>query len=246
MARDWIKMRIDLWDHPKVVRILSAICPQSVRDMSMKCRVIGALYRTWAIADTHTSDGVLDGYDAEALNAAIGIDGWAENMQHVGWLVIEPQRLIVPRFEEHNGESAKKRAEDSARKRRVRETSAICPRNVREMSAENRTREEKRRIDTNVSIGRAPKATFTPPNVDQVRAYCLERNNGIDAEAFVAHYASSGWKVGSKKMTDWQMAVITWERNKAAREGAAKPAPVKPRIPTDEELLRWNPTTGLD
>lgn len=28
--------------------------------------------------------------------------------------------------------------------------------------------------------------------------------------------------------------------------GTAKSAPVKPRIPTDEELLRWNPTTGLD
>jgi hypothetical protein len=153
LAGDWIKMRMDLWDHPKVVRIVSAICPQGVRDVSLKCRVIGALYRTWAIADTHSEDGILDGYDAESLNASIGIDGWAENMQHVGWLVVESQRLIVPRFTEHNGESAKKRAEDAKRKRLVRKTSAKRPQRVRKSADKKRTREEKRREDIDIPNG---------------------------------------------------------------------------------------------
>ena len=56
---------------------------------------------------------------------------------------------------------------------------------------------------------------FTPPTVDEVRAYCQERHNGIDPETFVDFYSSKGWKVGSNPMKDWKAAVRTWEkRNK--------------------------------
>lgn len=53
---------------------------------------------------------------------------------------------------------------------------------------------------------------FTKPTVEQVAAYCLERNNGINAQQFVDFYASKGWKVGSSPMKDWQAAVRNWER----------------------------------
>lgn len=56
---------------------------------------------------------------------------------------------------------------------------------------------------------------FVPPSVDEVQAYCTERRNGIDAQAFIDFYASKGWMVGKTKMTDWKAAVRTWEsRNK--------------------------------
>jgi hypothetical protein len=55
---------------------------------------------------------------------------------------------------------------------------------------------------------------FQPPTVDEVAAYCAERKNGIDAEAFVASYASKGWRVGRSPMRDWKSAVVTWEKNK--------------------------------
>ena len=59
---------------------------------------------------------------------------------------------------------------------------------------------------------------FTPPSVEEVAAYCLERKNGIDPEEFVSFYASKGWRVGTSPMRDWRSAVITWEkkRDKAA------------------------------
>lgn len=53
---------------------------------------------------------------------------------------------------------------------------------------------------------------FTPPSVDDVQAYCAERNNGIDAEAFVDYYISTGWFIGKNKMKNWKAAVRTWER----------------------------------
>jgi len=53
---------------------------------------------------------------------------------------------------------------------------------------------------------------FTPPSVEQVREYCQQRENSVDAERFVNFYSSKGWMIGSNKMKDWKAAVRTWER----------------------------------
>lgn len=53
---------------------------------------------------------------------------------------------------------------------------------------------------------------FVPPTIEEVKAYCQERNNGVDAERFVDYYTSNGWLVGKNKMKDWKAAVRTWER----------------------------------
>lgn len=59
----------------------------------------------------------------------------------------------------------------------------------------------------------AQNKRFVPPTVDEVRAYCKERGNNIDAESFVDYYTSTGWLVGKKPMKDWKASVRTWERN---------------------------------
>jgi hypothetical protein len=67
----------------------------------------------------------------------------------------------------------------------------------------------------------APKGKrFVPPTVDEVRAYCRERQNGVDAERFIDYYTSNGWFVGKNKMKDWKAAVRTWERNNYGNKNA--------------------------
>ena len=53
---------------------------------------------------------------------------------------------------------------------------------------------------------------FAPPSLEEVRAYCTERNNNVDPEAFIDFYESKGWKVGNQTMKDWKASVRTWER----------------------------------
>ena len=53
---------------------------------------------------------------------------------------------------------------------------------------------------------------FKPPTEDEVRAYCQERGNAVDAGKFHDFYSSKGWMVGKSKMKDWKAAVRTWER----------------------------------
>lgn len=72
------------------------------------------------------------------------------------------------------------------------------------------------------SVSRATR--FTPPTVEEVAAYCLERKNHVDPQRFVDFYAAKGWMVGKNRMKDWKAAVRTWEQ----RDGQeAKPAPAK-------------------
>lgn len=56
---------------------------------------------------------------------------------------------------------------------------------------------------------------FVKPSLDEVKAYCQERGNSIDAERFIDYYESTGWKVGGKAaMKDWKAAVRNWERRR--------------------------------
>ena len=60
-------------------------------------------------------------------------------------------------------------------------------------------------------------ARFVPPDVEMVRAYCEERNNSIDPQAFIDHYTANGWMRGKTKIKDWKACVRTWERNRQTR-----------------------------
>ena len=59
-----------------------------------------------------------------------------------------------------------------------------------------------------------PKATrFVKPTVEEIEAYCKERNNGINAQYFFDSYEGKGWLIGKTPMKDWKAAIRTWEKN---------------------------------
>ena len=64
---------------------------------------------------------------------------------------------------------------------------------------------------------------FKPPTVEEVKAYCKERGNGIDAERFVDWYESKGWLVGTNKMKSWKATVRTWESRRKEQLAKEKP-----------------------
>lgn len=55
------------------------------------------------------------------------------------------------------------------------------------------------------------KEKFKKPSLEEIRAYCQERNNDVQAERFYDFYESKGWRVGNQAMKDWMAAVRTWE-----------------------------------
>ena len=76
----------------------------------------------------------------------------------------------------------------------------------------NKNKEEEKEIKENHLKVVKEKLRFSPPTLEEVKAYCQERKNHVDADRFVDFYASKGWKVGNQPMKDWKAAVRTWER----------------------------------
>ena len=139
------------------------------------------------------------------------------------------------RVESFNG---RKRVLRSCLAKNTRQSSRICEADEQNLPQSN--------IKNNIE-NKEKRKRFTPPTVDEVKAYCLERNNGIDPEAFTAFYASKGWKVGNSQMKDWKQAIITWEKREQ-REHPQQQKPKKPEGPTyrketdpetGEEVIVW-------
>jgi hypothetical protein len=109
----WIKMKVDLSTNPKVVRISSAL-------KADRLRTVGALHAVWSLFDTHSEDGKLVGYSPEILDEMIGWKGFSTAMIGVEWLSVDDNYLSMKDYDENNGTSAKKRAQDSVRKMSAR------------------------------------------------------------------------------------------------------------------------------
>lgn len=80
-------------------------------------------------------------------------------------------------------------------------------------------KEKEKDIEIEKEIHSSAKSTttkrkrFEKPSISEIKQYCIERNNNVNAEQFFDYYESNGWKVGKNSMKDWKACVRTWERN---------------------------------
>lgn len=111
MAGEWIKMRVFLGDHPKVMQI--ACATDLEQDM-----VVGKLQRLWSWADQNTTDGNAVGVTFALLDRLVGVTGFCDALEAVGWLVPATKSGDKPLangvsfvdYEAHNGKTGKRRA----------------------------------------------------------------------------------------------------------------------------------------
>jgi hypothetical protein len=233
-------------------RALRCVTERALRDVTLS-----ALTRVWCSVNSHCK---VDGTDAvmapmilEELDTIAGFSGFGHAMEVSGWVVTDGDNsLRFPNFLEFNEPAClRKQAKTGAerarefRARRREQTGHIDARNETSRTVTKRNgREEKRREESkeeNTPIVPSRKQ-FSKPTVDDVRAYCLERSNTVDPQAFIDHYESNGWMVGKAHMKDWRAAVRTWERNS---NGKQKPKQTRPRCMTKEEIDLYNATGEL-
>jgi predicted phage replisome organizer len=142
-----------------------------------------------------------------------------EAFQNYGMIEIVNNTITIPNWEKHQSLDALTQAKEKTRQRVAKhrekqkllaESNDECNVTVTLCNAD--------RIDIDKDKIKNKKENnirrFTPPTIEDVKAYCVERNNNVDAERFVDYYTSNGWKVGGKSpMKDWKAAVRNWERS---------------------------------
>mgnify|MGYP003148073729 CR=1 FL=1 len=87
----------------------------------------------------------------------------------------------------------------------------------KEGTKENLKRGIKENFKDNISLSKDKHinnkgAAFKKPEINDIKEYCLLRNNGIDSETFFDFYESKNWLIGKNKMKDWKACVRTWEK----------------------------------
>ena len=143
MAGDWIKLRKVIPDDPRTAEV------------ARKCRrsrgaVVGALVALWCYGDDYAieqddGNGFIPYLTAEDIDRICSMEGFAEACPP-DWLRLEDDGAYLPSFKRHNGDTAKKRAQKTARQTRYR---AKQKRVDGAASTSAPTREEKRREESN-------------------------------------------------------------------------------------------------
>ena len=76
---------------------------------------------------------------------------------------------------------------------------------------------------------------FSPPTIDEIKAYCKERDNDVDAAKFFDYFSTSGWiDSRGKKVKNWKQKIISWE---GQHTQSNKASPASPRITTNPFLV---------
>ena len=109
------------------------------------------------------------------------------------------------------------------------------PKKPKEKEKEKEKKKEKE--NDSIEADKPPaRPRFSPPSVDDVRAYCSEQGyTAVDPQRFVDYYASNGWMVGKNKMKDWKAAVRGWnsrEKDKVIPQSTRREIPEHLKVPT--------------
>lgn len=205
MAGDWIKVATATPDKPEVIRAARLLGVD--RDL-----VLGKLVRMWAWFDANSVDGVVDGVVSTDVDAVVALDGFTSVVASVGWVKFDDdaERVSLPNFGDHNGETAKKRALKAKRQEKWRRNSVDGG-----ASTGASTREEKRREEKKEKQARA----HALPDDFQPN----ERNRQLSGELSVSLTDELGrftdyHKAKGSKFKDWHSALNNWLRNAAKFE----------------------------
>lgn len=156
MAFDWVKMRTDLYRDPKVIvmaDLLGAELGVTLRNVTRNA-VVGALVSIWGVVrhqgHDENTDSRLENIALEIIDDITNLPGMGKAMAAVGWVEVDSQGLLFPRFYEKfntdpaDEEKKKNRERQRRFRERKREGNSNVTRNVTR-NAKRNAREEKRR-----------------------------------------------------------------------------------------------------
>ena len=233
MAGDWIKMRSNLWDDPRIARLCDTTD-------SNESSIVGALYWLWSSADQHSEDGVMQGLTLRAIDRKTGVPGFGAALLAIGWVADHPEGVRIVRFEEHNGKSAKRRCSESVRKMSARDadkaqTYCGCDADKTGTESSNDAHLEKEK-EKSKPKSRDATATRLPSDwkPDEVSlAFCQAERPDLQVESVAARFRDYWTGVpGTKgRKLDWPATWRNWVRSENAPKGgqvrniSGQPAP---------------------
>lgn len=243
----WVKITTDMFDNRKIKHLRRLPDGNSIvliwvmlLTMAGRCNAGGMIFLTENIP--YTPKMLADELDFEENTVKLALQA----LEQFQMIVTDGDRFRIAGWEEYqNIEGLEKiREQNRLRKQRQRERQKLLACDSHGTVTQGHATEEEREEDIDIrnknkNMGdpadaperkRTARKPFIPPTVEEVGAYCTERGNSVDPEAFVDFYASKGWMIGKNKMKDWKAAVRTWEqgdKRKGVKNGGGNRKPIE-------------------
>jgi len=222
----WLKLHKDFFQRKEIKRLrkIAGGDTYTIIYLKMLLRSImsdGKLY----------FDGLEDDFASEL---ALDLDEKEENVQITVQYLLKSGLLEMCSDEEYYLPDAKDNTgtetavASRVRRHREKQKALHCNADVTKMKQlcngekeKEKEKEKDREIDSSASTTTKRKR-FEKPTLSEIKAYCIERGNKVDAQHFFDYYESNGWRVGKNSMKNWQAAVRTWERSEYRKPNSKK------------------------
>ena len=218
-AIKWIKLNVDMFDDEKIKIIQSMPEGDSLLIVWIKFLTLagktndgGYIYITDSIPYTDEMLSVIMNKPLPIIKLAM------ETFIHLGMIEIDDKGIYLINFEKHQSLEKMELVKEQTRLRVAKYRAKLKEINdvtlqVTQCNAIDKDidKEEDKDIDKEY-IKESKKKSFTKPTIDEIKEYCKERNNSVNADAFFDFYESKNWYVGKNKMQDWKAAIRTWEQ----------------------------------
>ena len=77
----------------------------------------------------------------------------------------------------------------------------------------NESKSKSKEIDKKEIYKEKSTNKFVPPTLEEIEAYCKQRNNRVNPKAFFDYFTEGKWKdAKGQPVKNWKQKIITWEK----------------------------------
>lgn len=217
----WIKITTDIFDDEKILLIESL--PDSYA-------IITVWFKLLCLAGKQNNSGVFMmgriPYTDKMLATIFRMKETTVNMalqtfEQFGMIEIVDGVITIPNWGKHQNldqleskkEYMRNYMQEYREKQKLLTGKTNCKTNCKtNVSQADKEEDKDRDKEEDKEIKGAKRKRFTPPTLEEVKAYCRERNNNVDPQKFFDYFSESNWHDSKgKKVSSWKQKVITWE-----------------------------------
>lgn len=215
----WIKLNVDMFDDEKIKIIQSMPEGDSLLVIWIKLITLagktndnGYIYIADNIPYTEEMLSVIMNKPLNTIRLAI------DTFTKLQMVEADTKGIYLVNFEKHQSldKMAHIKEQNRLRKQRERERKKLVSRNVTQDVTQCHATDidiDKDKEEDKDNI-KSKSKKFVPPTLEEVKAYCLERKNNVDAQIFYDYFTVSNWiDSNGNKVKNWKQKIITWENN---------------------------------
>lgn len=241
----WLKFKEDFFTSKRIKKLRKLGADYIIIYLKMQLK---ALKNDGYLEITGLEDNIADEIALDIDEDTDKVQLTLSYLQACGLVEVQGDSLLLPYVQELTGsETASTQRSRNLRLKQKEQKVLQCNTSATQVQQPCNVEIEKeieKDIDIDKKENKKKKVAnkFVPPTTQQVKEYCQERANGIDAEYFVDYYEARNWELAKgRKVKDWKACVRTWEKRNFDNRGTKPSIEINPKQREGMvDVVNWN------